>query len=678
MKRGTLVALVTCAGLSGACSETPVQTGVAGLSGTYDLTLVNDLVFVTSSDRDELRVLDLSVNPKQFIPAPNPLEALAIPVLDRPDSLTHDVGYSAEGTHVPGPYVYARSSGSSEISVVAADRARLVQVARVRARSLITAFAARSPGDAAGRETSTLYYAMQDPEPSQTEPGGARVMRQDLPGPDVIDTDTLPEAVPVFCLEPGESVQSMAVLSAPGELAVATRRASGRSGRTLIITDAGPLENCDQSTAPTVDMSAGFGGVPVRYLTTHPRVRVTDAVTLAPSRYVFGILDEVSCGGAPACSGVLAVDTTSPSRAERALDISNAPMLPITAASGIPTSLALVPDASMRLQFDNGAGDDNARVPLLGIMPSSGGSITLFPAHTLRQFDLATDPATLVALRDRNEAPLKLESEGLVVVTQDPTLRETRLYEGSVPNALYRVIYQGALPGLVALAHDLEDPRRFEAEAANAGLARAGDLIVLEGVDVECTTDLTVTAVEPVPGTTRVRLAISEEQPIPPECVGLPSFTVRAGGSQPFVLQSDVGAFLSREVLNTPYSVPTEYYYHPDGFYSAPSVPNLSRFPQPPPPLTLRITGVGRELKRGDRYVVAVSSGVRNFVFGVNTSATGSGLLPYTLPGAVAASRAGGANLAYIAYPSADGILQVNLELVVENTANSAPLVPFE
>ncbi|WP_223754026.1 hypothetical protein [Myxococcus sp. RHSTA-1-4] len=689
MKRGILAALVTCAGLSGACSSSDVEAGIAGLSGTYDLTLVNDLVFVTSSDNDELRVLDLSADPKQFIPAPNPLEALSIPVLGRPDALARDVGYSAEGADVPGPYVYARSSGSSEISVVAADRSRLVQVARLTADSLVTAFAARSPGDVAGAATSTLYYAMQDPDPSLgADTGGARVMRQDLPGPDVIDPAALPAPATVFCLEPGESIQSMVVLSTPGELAVATRRASGRSGRTLLITDTGPLADCLQPTAPTVDLSGGFGGVPVRLLATHPGVRVSDTRTLAPSQYVYGILDEVSCGGTQACSGVLAVDTTTPGRAERARDISNAPMLPIYPALGVPTGLTLVPDAVMRLVLDDGTGDDNARVPLLGIMPSSGGLITLFAAHNLRHFDLATaTPGIALELRDRNEAQVTLETEGLVVVTQDPALQETKLYEGSVPNATYRIIYQGAIPGLSALARDANDPRRFEAEPDPAWQPRVGDLIVLESVDVECGTALTVAAVEPIPGTSRVRLAISDAEAIPAECESLPSFTVRAGGDQPFVLQDSSGAVLSRDVLGTPYrqELPTEYFFHPNDFFIVPSdgsppVQDTAKYPQPPPPLNIQMTGVGRELERGDRYVVSVTSGVRNFVFAVDTSANAAvtGLAPYTLPGAVVASQAGGANLAYIVYPSADGILQVNLQALRDNVANSAAMVTFE
>ncbi|MCP3144957.1 hypothetical protein [Pyxidicoccus xibeiensis] len=673
--RGTLAALLTCAAVSGACSDTEVRTGVAGLSGTYDLTLVNDLVFVTSSDRDELRVLDLSANPMQFIPAPNPLEALSIPVLERPDALTRDVGYDDAGADVPGPYVYARSSGSSKISVVAADRQRLVQVTEpLETGSLVTAFAARAPTPG-GSATSTLYYAIQDPDGAfEADTGGARVMRQELPGPEALEAGTaVPPAAPVFCLQPGESVQAMVVLKGAGELVVATRQSSGRSGRTLLVTDAGPLASCLQPTAPTVDMSPGFGNVPVRQLATHPRVRFPDDSIVPANRYVFGIRDEAACGGGRECSGVVAVDTTTPTRAERALDAGGAPMLPIFASGGLPTGLALIPDARLQFRLDEGT-PPPALVPLLGLMPSSNGDITLFSASDLRQFDLSSaTPTATVELRNRNEALLAQQTANLVEVTQDPSLQSTVLYEGSVSSGVFRFVYQGALQGLVGLARSPEDPRLFEAEASAATLARAGDLIILDSADAECATALTVAAVTPVPGTTRVRFTLGDTEQIPEECAGLGSFTVRAGGDQPFVLQDAGGGFLSRDVLVTAYAIATEYFYHPIGFS------DVSKFPQPPPPLLMRVTSVARELVRGDRYVVTVSSGIRNYIFDLDVEDPNAGLGLYTLPGAVAASQAGGQTLrAYIAYPSADGILQVSLEGVVDNVSNSLPLTPFE
>ncbi|NOK04905.1 hypothetical protein HNV27_25565 [Myxococcus xanthus] len=688
VKRGTLALLLASAGLSGSCSSTDVTTGFAGLSGTFDVTLANNLVFVTSSDRDELRVLDLASNPRTFVPAPNPLEALSIPVLDRPDALTRDVAYNAEGNDVPGPYIYARSSGSSEVSVVASARDQLRQVARLQAPSIVTAFAARSPAEGSGGP-STLYYAIQDPDGIfSADTGGARVLRQEIPGPDALqaaEPAAIPEPVTVFCLQPGESILSMTMLAGQGQFAVATRQASGRSGRTLLVTDSGPVADCLQPSAPTVDLSEGFGNVPVRLLVSHPRIVIPDVEAINAGRYIFGVRDEASCSAARECSGVLAVDTESSPPGQTARDLSGAPMLPIFPAGGLPTGLALVPDAPLRIVLDDGSATE-VRVPLLGVMPSSNGYISLFSASDLRQFDLSGASArSSVALLDSNEQSLVIETADLVTVTQDQTLQSTVLYEGSVPNGFYRIIYQGALPGLSGLPRELSTPRLFEVEATAAASARAGDIIVLEGTDVLCAVDLPIASVEPVAGTTRVRFAIADSQEIPTDCASLPRFTVRAGGDQPFVLFNEAGTFLSRDVTGaSSYSIPTEYFFHPDTFYfdddsnpQTPPVPNLSKFPQPPPPLRIRVAAVGREVRRGDRYAVSVISGIRNYIFTPDVTA-GTGLAFYTLPGPVVAAQDRSATFAYIAYPSADGILQVGFQGLTDNRAQSLALVPFE
>ncbi|MFP2963567.1 hypothetical protein ACLEPN_38995 [Myxococcus sp. 1LA] len=689
MKRSTLALLLASAGLSGSCSATDATTGFAGLSGTFDVTLANDLVFVTSSDRDELRVLDLASNPRTFVPAPNPLEALSIPVLDRPDALTRDVAYNAEGNDVPGPYIYARSSGSSEISVVAAAREQLRQVARLQAASIVTAFAARSPAEGSGG-SSALYYAIQDPDGLfSADTGGARVMRQDLPGPEALLTaepGTLPEPVTVFCLQPGESILAMTMLAGTDQFALATRQASGRSGRTLLVTDSGPVADCLQASTPTVDLSAGFGNVPVRLLASHPRADIPDAGSINAGRYIFGIRDESACSAARECTGVLAVDTESSPPGQTARDLSGAPMLPIFPAGGLPTGLALIPDPRIRIVLDDGSTNDGVRVPLLGVMPSSNGYITLFSASDLRQFDLSAATArSSVALLDSGEVPLTIETADLVTVTQDPSLQRTVLYEGSVPNGFYRIIYQGGLPGLSSLPRDPATPRLFEAEAAVATTARAGDILVLESAEALCTIDLPIASVEPVAGTSRVRFVIADSQEIPADCASLTRFTVRAGGAQPFVLFNEAGTFLSRDVTGeSSYSVPTEYFFHPEGFYfdedsnpQTPPVPNLSRFPQPPPPLHIRVAAVGREVRRGDRYAVTVISGIRNYIFTPDVTA-GTGLAFYTLPGPVVAAQNREADMAYIAYPSADGILQVGFRALTDNRAQSLALVPFE
>ncbi|WP_368670458.1 hypothetical protein [Myxococcus sp. AM011] len=723
MKRATLTVLAACAGLTVGCSDTQATTGFAGLSGTYDLTLVGDLVFVTSSDRDELQVLDLAANPKQFISAPNPLQTLAIPVLDRPDSLTHDVGFKADGSELPGPYVYARSAGASQISVVAAARARLVQMQRFTGRSLVTAFAARSPDVRPEGEPpapSVLYYAIQDPDALlDTDTGGARIERQLVPGPEALEAgEVAPPSVTLFCLQVGESVQAMTVL--PGnQLVVATRQASGQAGRTLVVTDTGPTASADCLTpsAATRDLSAGFDNTPVRFVVSHPRVTlrqddpstptVNEFSEMPAGQFVYGIKDEVACGGAPECTGVLAVDTTT---GLRATDLSGAPMFPIRPPDGLPTGLALVPSALLQFIVIGEGGsvvtNDVGSVPLLGLMPSSNGTITAFSAGDRRHFDLDSRKAFFTAVaRNASEEAIEIGANvnTLVNVSQslnypcDPanptgqrTADQTGLFEGSVPDGIFRFVYQGAFPGMIDLQRDLSTPTTFEVpqSAVASQQVREGDVVVLASLDIICTTDLVVSSVQPAAEAGRARLETLT--PIPESCSQLPLFTVRASGPQSFLLVDQNGTLLSRDVTGTSatvpgYEIPTAYTFHSADFLATTSLSGCDSgaltvplYPTTPPPLRLRAEAV-QSLVRGDRYVVTVGSGVATYVAGVDTSNnSGAALQFYTLPGPVAASQAGGAGLAYIAYPSADGILQVNLELLFPNALNAQALVRLD
>lgn len=718
MKRGTLPVLLACAGLTVGCSDTQATTGFAGLSGTYDLTLVGDLVFVTSSDRDELQVLDLVANPKQFISAPNPLQTLAIPVLDRPDSLTHDVGFKADGSELPGPYVYARSAGASQISVVAAARERLVQMQRFTGRSLITAFAARSPEERPQGQPpapSVLYYAIQDPDALlATDTGGARVERQLVPGPEALEAgEVAPPSVTLFCLQVGESVQAMTVLP-DNQLVVATRQASGRAGRTLVVTDTNPTASADCLTpsAATRDLSAGFDNTPVRFVVSHPRVvlRQDDVSTpdvnefseMLAGQFVYGIKDEVACGGAPECTGVLAVDTAT---GQRAADLSGAPMFPIRPPDGLPTGLALVPGAKVQFIIIGEGGsvvtNDVGSVPLLGVLPSSNGTITLFSAGDRRHFDLDARKAFFsVVARNASEEALDIgDVSTRVDVSQSldyacdpanpsgPRLDRKGLFEGSVQDGLFRFVYEGAFPGMVDLQRDLSTPTTFEVpqSAEVTRQVRVGDVIVLASLDILCTTDLIVSSVQPAAEAGKVRLETLT--PIPEGCSQLPLFTVRASGTQPFLLVDQNGTLLSRDVdgVGFGYEIPTAYTFHPTDFLAttpllgcASGALNVPLYPPTPPPLRLRVES-RQSLTRGDRYVVQVGSGVSTYVAGVDTSNTsGAALQFYTLPGPVVASQAGGAGLAYIAYPSADGILQVNLELLFPNALNAQALVRLD
>ena len=94
--------------------------------------------------------------------------------------------------------------------------------------------------------------------------------------------------------------------------------------------------------------------------------------------------------------------------------------------------------------------------------------------------------------------------------------------------------------------------------------------------------------------------------------------------------------------------------------------------------MRLTLKKPGRVPQRGDQYLITVQSGFSPYIFAPDTGSLASGLGGYRLPGPVAHTRFEDVNLAYIAYPSADGILQVNLASLTDNGAQTAGLVPFQ
>ena len=84
------------------------------------------------------------------------------------------------------------------------------------------------------------------------------------------------------------------------------------------------------------------------------------------------------------------------------------------------------------------------------------------------------------------------------------------------------------------------------------------------------------------------------------------------------------------------------------------------------------------ELVRGDQLIVTADSGLQPFSAAVDTASSTAGLTAFRLPGPVVHTKVGDVDFAYIAYPSADGILQVSLAGLVDNAANIRGLVPFQ
>ncbi|RKG93715.1 hypothetical protein D7V97_39785 [Corallococcus sp. CA053C] len=717
--------MLSASGLLGACSDTTSTAGAAGLSGTYDVVLSNQLVFVTSQDRDELRVLDLERSPREFLPAPNPLEPLAIPVIARPDSLTRDVGYNEKGEDVSGPYIYARSSGGRDISVVAADPARLNEVTRLSTGQLITAFTAHGPVSKGA--PSVLFYALQTrPESAEQRCGpfgGGVVMRQDLPGPENFDAAALPPALPVFCLRPADTVLSMISLPAKvgvtESLVLAIRNVTGTSRLVRAVADGGSVEIPYKRPRPvpfSVPDYTDLVDIPARFVTTHPTFIPSSGQEndrVPAGRYVYAVLDELTCVSAD-CAGVIALDNgPGPALSEApvlARDVSGAPMLTLRPTTGLPTGFTLRPDLEVRQVLADGS-VRTPRVPLLGIMPASNGEITLFRADEQREFNLDRvpvpnkDPETVEArasvvvdLRDGNEISRADTFQGITVNEMgadqkrcpqnlDVTNATAYLCDATLPSGTYRFVFRGVLPGLLDLTRDLsvEDPPFLvETSLATSRGVIPGDSIVLANAAGACEQGIKILRLEDQgDGRTRLfpDLGDTDTNTALTNCATYPNFSVRAGETpKPYVLYAGgetSDAYLQRLAVGEAYTVSSQldYYYHPDTFDLGrlPPVP-VPTFPTAPLTLTLTATfGDKERLNPGDRYVVGLLPRFRRFLFKVDTSST-SNLAAYTLPGTVVATNVGAgdaaSSLAYIAYPSADGLLQIALEQITDNAEN--------
>lgn len=701
MKRFIVSLWVGVGALLAACTEEEQPLPVAGLAGTYDVTLAKDLLFVTSSDRDELRVLELKAEQKDrgYLRAPNPIEPLSIPVLPRPQALTRDVLYiqqanpddPTDGQQDSGPYLYVRSNGSTQLSVVASGRDYLRELRRLSTNELsqslptpstgpVTAFAARGPG---ADGLSTLYYATQ-------EPTGARLWRVRLPGPEQLEADTplatepLLEGATGARLPANVAVISLLVLpqseGGPEQLAVATRGAAGAVGKSYKV----------NLTASSL-LELNFGGAQVLQLETHGKVRYNKKVNrriensqiryddepqvLEEGTRIFGILDPSSCGVPSQCTGVLAVDANTGAVLN---DVTGYPMLPIGSGSALPMGLSLA--TATRLQ---GVGE----VPLLGIVPLSNGQIFFFDGVTLLPFDTANANA------DAASSFVDVRGASVAAPVEELAVEVT---EGVTRTDSYVLQYQGILPGMGSLTvvtqEKPEDPTPppFQVPAnvvAQYGVevVRPEDILVMlpGGVGRQPCADLVISAVTPptAPGQPAI---LSTRTPIPEACLDYPTFQVRASGSQPFVLFNTIDGYLARMAAGESFTHTKSYFFHP---YSPED-------PEGPAPkyggaaegtaakIDLKRQRVG--IQRGERYVVNTASNYFPY-FSIVDITYDPSLRFFRLPGSVVQARIQVGKpedqsydyFAYIAYPSADGVLEVDLELVASGAPSVRGLLPY-
>ena len=497
---------------------------------------VNRFLFVTSTNTNELRVLDLRVPTANGITraglnAPNPLETLSIPVLDRPTSLSLDTRYVG-GVRRKGSLLYVTRQGGAEVSIVGVEPSELREVRRVPMPAPVTALANLMP-DAV---TSRLWVATFDGTNAAvlelTMPGAASELRKkttaslvssltprlQIRGASIVAMRAMPGlagrmlAGRPFCADPSKPC-----------LAVSTRGAAGAEGSTSLV---------DLSTLETAPLQ--FPG-PVRVLSTSDgRLEGTGAdegaMAPPPGAVVYGVLDEEACGSFR-CGGVAAVDTRGAAGVDGfgVLRADGVPTQPLRWNDGLVRGLSFVAGGQVRLATatDGGLG----AFPVLGLMTMSNGDIIFFDALTMSLLDQDTTAASLGPGRFSGSTTTWLEGPTISSGTAESAQLLAAVKDGAFRAQTITVTWQGELTPAPGLTMPPGLSTSFSAPSIAERLA-AGDLITFSGQG--CTT-ASVTAVT---GAT-VQFA-------PATTCAATNAVIRAGPSAPYVISGSVDGFLGR------------------------------------------------------------------------------------------------------------------------------------
>jgi hypothetical protein len=658
----------------------------AKILGINDMVRVGQYLVVPSTERDELRVLNMvtaTVDVRQYVPAPNPLAPLAIPVLPRPTLLAVDTAYAdyngvAQGTEITGPYIYASSAGAPDISVVnvgigqpsvdggstAPDAVeQFVELRRLLTSAPVTAMTATTiPPE------HTLIFATFDGTI-------ATVWEAAMPPPAALLGDTNIENTFTvdFTLPPDEVIVSMVAM--PGNrLAVATRVNAGSGGRTFIY----------DRMAKTVTVTLQFPG-PVR------TVQISAGADLgygpnhiAPGDRVFGILDEEVCGNAAVCGGILAVNSVNLDGLGPAGQISidqpgfnalmlpppntatpqQAQMLPLRFGNTLITALALQPQGAMLVpasQTGTGIATEEA-LSVLGVASLANGGIVFINAGSLIVYD-ADDNSTGAEIPPAITAEVITDVEGNVVATSNGPIIDggpqfpggpgtaVGLTDGKARDENLHVVFNGLIPGLSSLtaaADLLPTTGGFETRAVpkDTVVGCLSDDGGIFGDDGGLLIAGTVKSVEDG----GIRFTTNNTCPAGP-------FSIRAGPQLPFVVVGDVSGYMGRADAGDIFYFDGGYFFHPNGVF----IPNA-------PQLALPFAFDTSDLTVGQQWTLTVNDNYKPTIATMDPTAANCGL-PVNLPGQPVINP----DLQHIffAIPSANAIVDLNAVSAQRGTIES-------
>ena len=642
---GTSIASLTSAKRMVWVDELPTDGGFA----SADAGIVGRYLLIASTDTNELRVLNLfrlGLNGRAYLPAPNPLEALSVPVVDRPQLVASDVGITDTGRRVTGKYVYTAAVAGTQLSVVDVSPDQFVSMTRypLSLGTPLSAMVGWMGTNLKGLPATTrLYIATLD--------GTDGVISYlDFPTTGPGRGAAIAKATPSFFMRfPGEAVVSMVVLppfartydgkpfcATSSCIAVALRK--GATGRSLLI---------DLGTRETAIL--GFPG-PLSTLSES-----SDGVRL------YGVLARDKCDD-ESCGGVIGVDTSlgaPPKGFELIRDFTGKPMRPL-GTSLYPRDVTVALGGAIyqtMLDADGGLTAGQQEYGSLGMFTTGVGYVVPFDANrgALIDFDgrrpSLSAAALYIPMLDSNDAgyfsTINATVTTDIVGPPDASVYSSTQYRFTVaPDAgftldggpsddltnitpsvltiadgyfvsqVFSATYEGIITGFYTLEAKPSDGKSLRYPEGYQSRLALGDTVIFATSEgdagyIDCGNS-------PIVAFDAGHLDVRE---VPSACGGAQAaYTVRAGPVSPIVVEGTIEGYLGRTDVGRTFTVDRIYSTYPqnyDGTHSA-LVMQLGTIPQ----------------KRGSYWAFQLAGYLAPYSMTVSSSLCGSPAYTY-VPGSI-------------------------------------------
>jgi hypothetical protein len=359
-------------------------------------------------------------------------------------------------------------------------------------------------------------------------------------------------------------------------------------------------------------------------------------------------------------------------------------MASIRFGSGLISGLSIAPQSARSKPGADLAfpGLSVQTIDLLGIATVSNGFIVFFDAVALSVFNISGDlaQATTVAYQTDTGDPIPTYVPGPVLGTQAPAPAPLNpgiaVALGAALDEGVFVTYQGTITGFrnVAVPGGLLGGE-MELPAGTGDLNRlspGADRIVVTAGD--CTSEVPLTSFRRSPPVLVTTDRIG--------CSGAATFSVRAGGTQPYVVEGGATGYMGRTGNSQTFAFPAavgeragRYFYHQP---FNPGRPELTPYDPTVPQLQFVMGDGDPNIQRDYRYSIGIGSGYAPEYVIADTASLG---VDFHAPGYSAYARAltDGTDISrlYVAYPSANAILEFQPQLLTPNAANARYVTIF-